>query len=153
MTARRRWFGFAFALLLSLNSHAATVQLDDAGSFPLQPNAQMQWRSALPKSGSVPDTETRVQVQIRINTRDYLGRNARIYMALPLDPGPQITATWQTQGQLMPGQVMSGGRTLVFSGPITGPTLEDQFDLRLRSQGDWPSASRRLNFHFELDTQ
>lgn len=94
-----------------------------------------------------------MQVQIHINTRDYLGRQGRIYMVLPLDPGPQITATWQTQGRLMPGQVVSGNRALVFSGPITGATLEDQFDLRLRSQGDWPTTSRRLNFYFELDTE
>jgi hypothetical protein len=153
MMVRPYFIALPLLLCALANGEATTVRLDDAGSYALQPNAQMQWRSNLPKGGSSPDTETRVQVQIHINTRDYMGRQGRIYMVLPLDPGPQITATWQTQGRLIPGEVTSGNRGLVFSGPITGPTLDDQLDIRLRSQGDWPAASRRLNVHFELDTQ
>lgn len=142
----------AAALWIAGAAMAATVRLDDSGSHALQPSVQMQWRSALPKNGTRADTEAQLRVQIRIDTRPYVGRVGRIYMALPLDPGPQITAEWQTQGRLMPGRVQSGGRALVFNGPITGATLEDQLVLWLRSDGDWPGNSRRLNFHFELDT-
>jgi hypothetical protein len=153
MTLRQYFVTLLLVVCALTNGEATTIRLDDAGSYALQPNAQMQWRSNLPKGGSAPDTETRVQVQIHINTRNYVGRQGRIYMVLPLDPGPQITATWQTQGRLIPGQVTSGNRGLVFSGPIIGPSLDDQLDIWLRSQGDWPAASRRLNFHFELDTE
>jgi hypothetical protein len=47
---------------------------------------------------------------------------------------------------------VSGERTLVYAGVIAGDTLEDQLLVRLRSPADWAGPSRRLNFHFELDT-
>ena len=141
------------ASLAGIAAHAATVRLDDSGSYALQPTAQMQWRSALPKAGTGPQTESTVRVQIRIDTRAYIGRTGRIYMVLPLDPGPQLSASWQTQGRLLPGQLVSGQRTLVFTGPISGGSLEDQLVMRFQSQADWPTSSRRLSFHFELDTE
>jgi hypothetical protein len=143
----------AYALCMAGAAPGASVRLDDSGSYAVQPNVQMQWRSALPKSGPRAQTEAQVRVQIRINTRPYMGQQGRIYMVLPLDMGPPITAEWQTQGHLIAGRVLSGGRTLVYAGPITSATLEDQLQVLLRSDGDWSSNSRKLNFHFELDTQ
>ena len=131
---------------------AGTVRLDDSGSYALQPAAQMQWRSALPSRQTGPDTEAQVRVQIRIDTRAHIGQTGRIYMVLPLDPGPQLLVEWQTQGQLLPGKILSGQRTLVYAGLLTGPSLDDQFVVRFRSQSDWLANSRQLNFHFELDT-
>ena len=63
-----------------------------------------------------------------------------------------IEANWTTLGRLLPGQLVSGERTLVYAGTLTADTLEDQLLVRLRSPADWNSAGRRLNFHFELDT-
>ena len=140
-------------VLATGTAHAATVRLDDSGSTALQPSVQMQWRSATPKSPNRPETEARVQVQIRINTVTHAGQRGRIYMVLPLDSGPSIEAEWQTQGRLLPGRLRSGERTLVFAGTVPGPSLEDLITIRVRSDSDWPASSRRLNFHFELDTE
>ena len=142
----------ACALCMAGAAMAASVRLDDSGSYALQPSVQMKWRSALPKSGPRAQTDAQVQVQIRINTQAYIGQQGRIYMVLPLDVGPQITVEWQTRGRLTGGRVLSGGRTLVYAGPITSATLEDQLLMQLHSEGEWPSTSRRLDFHFELDT-
>lgn len=143
----------SLALLVgSSSSFGATVRLDDSGSFALQPTVQMQWRSAMPRTLG-PATEARVQVQIRIDTRAYVGKQGNIYMVLPLDPGPQLSAEWQTQGRLLPGRVISGQRTLVYAGPITTVTLEDQLTVLFRSEADWQGSTRRLSFHFELDTE
>lgn len=140
------------AFLCSAAAQAASVRLDDSGSYALQPSVQMQWRSATPKAGAGAATEAQVRVQIRIDTRAYAGQQGRIYMVLPQDAGPPLRAEWQTQGRLLPGSIISGGRTLVYTGPLPGPALEDQLTVRLRSDRDWLSNSRRLNFHFELDT-
>lgn len=152
----RRWAALACVLSGALGAgmaQGATVRLDDSGSVALQPSVQMQWRSATPKGANRPETQAQVQVQIRINTQAHTGKRGRVYMVLPMDTGPAIQAEWQTQGRLLPGRLLSGERTLVFAGTLPGPTLEDLLTVRLRSEGDWPANSRRLNFHFELDTE
>ncbi len=159
-TSRRRHplVGAASAIFLAALlpaqtiAQTASVRLDDSGSYALQPTVQMQWRSAIPKTGTGPATEAQVQVQIRIDTRAYAGKPGRVFMVLPQDAGPPLRAEWQTQGRLLPGEVLSGGRTLVYSGPMPAVMLEDQLNVRLRSESAWLGNSRRLNFYFELDT-
>ena len=142
----------ALALLIASTSHAGSVRLDDTGSYAVQPNVRMQWRFAMASTEPSVATEALVRVQIRIDTRAHAGQQGRVYMVLPLDAGPPLRAEWQTEGRLLPGSVVSGGRTLVYSGPLPGNALEDQLSVRLRSDVSWLSDSRRLNFHFELDT-
>jgi hypothetical protein len=140
------------ALLLPVLACAATYRLDDSASHAVPPNVQMQWRSALPGLNNDNDVEAQIRVNIRVDTRLWVGRTGRIYMVLPQDAGPRIVAQWQTQGRLLPGRLVSGERALVFAGPITQPMLDDQMLVHLRTDGRWQSQSRRLNFHFELDT-
>lgn len=146
-----RW-ACALAFLSLTASHAGSVRLDDSGSYAVQPNLRMQWRSAIASTGSSAATEARVRVQIRIDTKAYAGQQGRVYMVFPLDAGPPLRAEWQTEGRLLPGVVLSGGRTLVYAGPLPGGALEDQLTVRLSSDVSWLSDSRRLNFYFELDT-
>ena len=72
-------------------------------------------------------------------------------MVMPRDQSSSIEAVWTARGPLRSGRLTSGERALVYAGPITGDTLSDQIRVRLRSGPDWQSASRRLNFHFEID--
>lgn len=151
MTVARR---LALAGLCSLLASAAGAnphRLDDSLSHTVPPNVQMQWlplKSGQPFAGGM---EAGLRVNIRIDTRDWIGRSGRIYMVLPRDEASTVEAVWTTQGRLQAGRLVSGERALVFAGPITAPTLEDQLQMRLRSHADWQSNSRRLNFHFELD--
>ncbi|MEY4884153.1 MAG: hypothetical protein RIS34_2007 [Pseudomonadota bacterium] len=131
---------------------AATHLLDDSASHVMPPNVQMAWHSPAPGRAADHDVETRVTVNVRIDTRAWVGRIGRIYMVLPQDSGPPMMAQWQTQGRLLPGRLVSGERGLVYSGLITQATLDDQIQVHLRTDGRWTSNSRRLNFHFELDT-
>lgn len=147
----KHW-GCILGLLIASTGHADSIRLDDSGSYAVQPNVRMQWQSAIASTGSSAATEARVRVQIRIDTRAYAGQQGRVYMVLPLDAGPPLRAQWQTEGRLLPGSLISGGRTLVYAGPLPGNALEDQLSLRLSSDVSWLSDSRRLNFHFELDT-
>lgn len=142
--------GWACAVLAA-SAWANPYRLDDSLSHTVPPNVQMQW---LPLTHGQPyagGMEAWLRVNVRIDTRDWVGRSGRIYMVLPRDEASTIEAVWTTQGRLQSGRVVSGERSLVFAGTIRSPSLYDQLQVRLRSNADWQSTSRRLNFHFELD--
>ena len=149
-TARRT----AAALLLALAAGAASAEthrLDDSLSHTVPPTAQMQWRPQT-RSDVEGGMEAWVRVNIRIDTQAWIGRSGRVYMVLPRDESATLEAVWTTDGQLLAGRLVSGERALVYAGPINAGTLSDQMLVRLRSGPDWQSASRRLHFHFEIDT-
>ena len=72
-------------------------------------------------------------------------------MVLPADESAPVEAEWTTTGRLLAGRLVSGERSLVFTGTVPGPQLQDQFTVRLRSGSDWAGQQRRLSFHFEID--
>ena len=152
MTGRRRLVIAALGMLAFGSSLANPFRLDDSLSYTVPPNVQMQWLPFARGQMNAGGMEAWVTVNIRIDTRDWVGRSGRIYMVLPRDEASSIEAVWTTQGRLQAGRLVSGERALVFAGTIPGATLEDQMQVRLRSNADWTSNSRRLNFHFELDT-
>lgn len=153
MSPRRRLalvlalLGAALALPAAANPH----RLDDSQSYTVPPNVQMQWLPLKPGQPFGQGMEAWLRVNVRIDTSQWTGRNGRIYMVLPSDQASRVEAVWTTQGRLLGGRLLSGERALVYAGPIPGPTLQDQLQVRLRADPDWTSNSRRLNFHFELD--
>jgi hypothetical protein len=73
---------------------------------------------ALPAvTGHVPN------VEVRLDTRAFVGRPARIYLTLPM-PGSGIGGTldlelrWETSGPFLAGAVRPGQSTLVFEGTL-----------------------------------
>lgn len=151
MTAARTFTALVLGLLLGSAALANPHRLDDSASHTVPPNVQMQWRPLSARGGAEPGMEAWLRVNLRIDTRAWVGRSGRIYMVLPRDESSTLEAVWTTQGRLLPGRLVSGERTLVHAGAITAPTLEDQILVRLRTGADWQGSSRRLNFHFELD--
>lgn len=139
------------ALWMVSNVWANPHRLDDSLSHTVPPNVQMEWRPLEVSRSQAPGMEAWVVVNVRIDTRDWVGRSGRVYMVLPRDEASTIEAVWTTRGRLQPGRLVSGERALVYAGTIRGATLEDQFKVRLRSDPDWQSRARRLNFHFEFD--
>ncbi|MDO9133437.1 hypothetical protein [Hydrogenophaga sp.] len=152
MTGSQRLVIAALGMLAFGSSLANPFRLDDSLSYTVPPNVQMQWLPFARGQMNAGGMEAWVTVNIRIDTRDWIGRTGRIYMVLPRDEASSIEAVWTTQGRLQAGRLVSGERALVYAGTIPGATLEDQIQVRLRSKADWTSNSRRLNFHFELDT-
>ncbi len=151
MTSFKQLLAVLACGLMTATAWANPHRLDDSLSHTVPPNVQMQWLPLTPGQSYAGGMEAWVRVNIRIDTRDWVGRSGRIYMVLPRDEASSIEAVWTTQGRLQPGRLVSGDRTLVFAGTIPGATLDDQMQVRLRSHADWTSNSRRLNFHFELD--
>ncbi len=62
-----------------------------------------------------------------------------------------MTAEWTTHGRLLPGQLISGNRTLVYSGPIKANTPEDTIALKISADGRRLISAQRLQFYFEID--
>lgn len=144
-------FFIAGAGLITACAWANPHRLDDSLSHTVPPNVQMQWLPMKSGQAFAGGMEASLRVNIRIDTRNWIGRTGRIYMVLPRDQASSIEAVWTTQGRLRAGRLVSGERALVYAGQIPGATLEDQMQVRLRSNADWTSNTRRLNFHFELD--
>lgn len=141
-------------LLLALLAGPALAdphRLDDSQSHTVPPHVQMQWRPVARSRSDVGGMEAWLLVNVRIDTRDWIGRSGRVYMVLPRDETSTIEAVWTTNGRLLDGRLVSGERALVYAGPMPGATLQDQLQVRLRSGADWQSSTRRLNFHFEFD--
>jgi hypothetical protein len=139
------------ALAAAPCADAATFRVDDSASLPNETTTVMKWRSLAPTRSAGNMLEGASVLTIRLNLAPWLNRNGKIYMALPEQPIGQVTAEWTTQGKLLPGQVISGERTLVYAGPIRAGLLEDTIVLKLQADGRRLIAPQRLLFHFEID--
>jgi hypothetical protein len=56
-----------------------------------------------------------------------------------------------TQGRLLAGQLQSGNRVLVYSGPITTPFMEDVLKFQFSVDAALIGRPYPVSFHFELD--
>lgn len=149
---KRNIISVALTALILANSavRAETYLVDDSLSQVLAPNTQMQWRSVSPASGDH-QVEGLTRVQVKLDTRAWVGKVVRIYMALPAQPSGSVTATWKTQGVMLPGQLNSGQRGSVWSGAIPGALLEDVLTVTIQTDGRLLTAAQSLRFYFELD--
>jgi len=140
------------AITLALPAAATTTfRVDDSLTLPSESNQAMKWRSLAPNRTAGNAVEGTSVITIRLDTSPWLNRNGKIYMALGEQPIGQVSAEWTTQGRLLPGQLISGNRTLVYSGPIKARTIEDTIALKITADGRRLVAAQRLQFYFEID--
>lgn len=130
---------------------AATMPIDDTGTVTVQPTMNLRWQELSPRQRRGDLMEGMTQLRVRLNVKPWLGRSGRIYMVLPAQLPGDMTATWTTTGRLLPGRVQSGSRTLVYSGAITAPVLEDTLMLSLAVDGKQMRQTYNLLFRFEID--
>jgi hypothetical protein len=146
--------GSVLAAQLLLTSAAAGVAqlVDDSGSLPYDAPLTLTWRNIAPSRG-VPDNTLigSTQLRVRLNVAPWLRHSGRIYLVLPVQPPGDLLATWTTQGRLLSGSLRPGGRTLVYSGRLTMPFIEDQLQLSVAVDAARLQQLTRLNFHFEID--
>jgi hypothetical protein len=151
----RRTLHFFLALPLVIiwrAAPAATLTLDDSGTQALEPGVSMHWQTAVPpRSGGADLLVCTTTIRVRINVMPWLKRSARIYLALPAQPPGPLAASWTTQGQLLPGQLRSGSRVLVYAGPITAGFIEDTLKFQFSVNAALIGRAYPVNFHFEMD--
>ena len=73
---------------------------------------------------------------VRLDTRQYIGRQVRIYLRLPtaipgVDSVSDIELSWQASGQWLAGSVSPGQEALLFEGVIDMPLTSGVLDLSL----------------------
>jgi len=142
---------FALLFVAPLVAGAATFRVDDSATLPNESNTPMQWKSLAPNRAVGNAVEGVTVINVRLNTAPWLNRVGKIYMALPEQPIGTVSAEWSTQGRLLPGSLVSGRRTLVYSGPIRTSLLEDTIALRISADGRRLVSPQRLQFYFEID--
>ena len=151
-----RSIAFFFALALSIiwtpSSYARTTVIDDSGTTTLEPTVRLRWKSvAPPRSGTNNQMVGLTTVRVHLNVLPWLKRSGRIYLALPAQPPGPLTATWTAEGRLAAGQAHSGTRTLIYSGPITAPFLEDVLRFQFAVDGSLVRRPFQVTFRFEFD--
>jgi len=153
---RSRRCGFFFALALTIIScaaaYAGSITIDDSGTQALDPAVSMRWKTATPARSAADNVMIgTTTVRVRINVLPWLRRTGRIYLSLPAQaPGP-IRMSWSTQGRFLPGQLQSGNRALIYSGPITTPFMEDTLTLQFVVSGALMRRPVPVTYHFEMD--
>jgi len=140
-----------FIAMMSQAAVGATFAVDDSTSYVHDANTSMKWKSVAPSRQAGNQVEGATVVTVRLNLIPWLNKSGKIYMALAEQSIGPVKATWTTQGRLLPGQLSSGTRTLVFAGPIRSPLLEDTIVLKLEADGQRLAAAQRLQFRFEID--
>jgi hypothetical protein len=150
--AARFFLVLAFTILCCPALNAKTIVLDDSGTQALEPAVALHWKSVAPSRAAGGNLMSgNSTFRVRVNVAPWLKRNARIYLLLPLQqPGP-VTVSWTTQGKLLPGQLQSGSRVLVYSGPITRPYLEDEVTFQFNVDGALIKRAFPVNFQFVMD--
>jgi hypothetical protein len=129
---------------------ARTFRVDDSGTVVLDPFLEMQWQPTGPAgASSIVSASTRVSIQL--NLAPWVGQAGRIYMTLPRSSGPTVRASWRTGGGLLAGSLISGERTLVYSGAIGSAILRDIIDLRLEVDSTRLTGPESLSFGFEIE--
>lgn len=150
----------AFFLSLTLTiiwasaAQAKSITIDDSASQALEPSVSMHWETAAPSrtaGGNLMVGTTTIRV--RLNLTPWLRHSGRIYLALPAQPPGPIRLSWVTQGRLLPGQLQSGGRVLVYAGPITAPFMDDTLTFQFTVDGSLMRRTVPVSYHFEMDEQ
>lgn len=133
------------------NAGAATFRVDDTASAPQESVARLHWRQLSPARQVDNTLEGVIAVTIRLNLAPWLNKAGRLYLVLPEQPIGTVRASWTSQGRLLSGQIVSGQRTLVYSGPVTSPLLDETLALKIEADGDRLGSPHKLKFHFEID--
>jgi hypothetical protein len=131
---------------------AATYRLDDTGTLPVDGTVLLRWRTIAPTRGRDDLLVGNVGVIVRLDLSPWVGGSGRIYLVLPEQGTVPTRVSWTTQGRLLPGEMRTGQRVLVHSGPILVPRLEETLLMRIEADGTRLEGVQRLDFHFEIDT-
>jgi hypothetical protein len=154
-----RWVVVLFFVLRGLSP--ATDILDDSQSPRKTYNIQLQWAH----QGNVSDLDrqefqklvARVpDVEVRLDTSNYVGQNVRIFLALPaqidgLTSADGFTLSWKTQGLFSTGTTTPGNRALIFKGRLDTSQLIGFFTFKLNVDASRLTGKLRYAPIYEIE--
>ncbi len=135
----------------ALPAAAKTSVIDDSATLPNDAPLLLHWQQLSPRRPVNNLLTGTLTLRVKLNVAPWLRRNGRIYLRLPAQPPGRITASWTTQGRLLPGELSAGTRTLVYAGPISAPFVEDVLQLTLNVDGSQIQQLYHVAFTFEMD--
>ena len=156
------------ALLAALPATAQRYRLDDSLSPVQNYGVALEWNSAelrralaaLASGGrdALPALTGQVSgVKVRLNTREFVGRRARIYLVLPLAASgvtspADLELRWQTVGgDMLDGTTRPGQSALVYEGVIAEPVLQSVFNFLLIIANGADADAFTLEPYYELE--
>lgn len=143
--------GFAISVAWASPATAQTYRIDDSASQVLGGSLRLKPQSPIGRGQLDSNVSGEIAVAVRLDVSPWKGRQARIYLAVPTRPGAAVTTRWISQGRLLPGELRSGERTLVYAGLIQSDTLEDTLRLSIQADGRKLRRDEQLTFNFEID--
>ena len=115
-----------------------TERLSDLGSPQQRVEATVEWKQSVGSEGLTRSELNAMlarmdNVEIRLDTTHFEGREARIFLALPaqirgLQSPQDLRMSWTTEGLFESGSVIPGSRALIFDGIVPASTMVDRFD-------------------------
>lgn len=149
----------AFAAGISVSSAHSAI-LDDSASPRQRVEAKARWvYEGEEAMGAERIARMVVEVpnlEIRLNTSAWQGKQARIYINLPQAvPGivsPEgMRAEWRARGRMLGGSVQPGGRTLVYDGLIEQSQTVEFFDFIIHLDARYTQRGIRFEPKFEIE--
>ena len=144
---------FLICAAMNIPVYAATFAVDDSGSHVRQPLVRTKWVDVAPTRKASSTISGILVVDVELNTSAWKGKAGKIYITLAQTSaaGP-VQASWTSQSEvLLPGNLQSGERVLVFDGAIDSELLRDTLTITLRADGNRVLRPEILNFTFEID--
>ena len=99
--------------LVAGDASAATFAIDDSGTLASPSLAEARWLRPDGARGLSFEVEATVRVDVRLNLRLWVGRQANIYMSAPRSNTVPFNTFWTSQGRLLPGSLTQGKRASV----------------------------------------
>ena len=130
---------------------AATIRVDDSGTVVNEVILPMRWKQLIPGRGADHSVEGGLKVAVRLDLTRWLNQPIRLYMALAPSTSDAVYARWTTQGRLLPGDIRTGNRTLIFNDVVRAVSLEETIMLVLKTDGRTLVTPQELKFYFEID--
>ena len=140
-------------LAISLPAAAKTTVIDDSGTLPNDAPLALTWQQLSPRPPVNNLMTGTLSIRVKLNVAPWLRRSGRIYLRLPAQPPGAMKASWTTLGRLLPGELATGTRALVYAGPITTPFIEDVLQLTLNVDASQMQQVYHVNFTFEMDEE
>ena len=151
---------FSTMMVLPGTSRAGEV-LNDLKSPKKQYSTQLKWvhpghlRSMDQEEYLLLESTLR-NVEVWLDTTDYRGRLARIYLGLPrqiqgINSIENFILRWKTDRIFFPGQVRPGNRTLIYDGSIDTDLITELFTFTLRVNANYIAGDIRYAPIFEIE--
>jgi hypothetical protein len=150
-------------LLVSGAASAERVRLDDSLSPVDSLHIDLAWDTdataalalALPASAEdLPPASGRLPgVEVRLDTREFVGRQARIFLSIQgLGESADARLGWEAGGRFLAGSVRPGQATLVFEGLVEQPVTSGVFSFVLEVGEVSAVPQNSLEIIYEIET-